>query len=365
MDNEIMLEKLQNLQQLLEDHDALQSYVDGGCARATLAELEEIREEIGTLPKAPSVTSCHVQLPLPADHADVAKAEKKKRKKLLMIVGGVTALLLVIYFASHAQALNTISVLGIFATIIVAWFYKMSNDVYKTKAKELQESQKKYQDTLSKFQKVLSCYPSEVDAGMKEYVQYQLRHYQNYPAFMDKVLGYEDKIAEAQKALETNEALLAQNGVLSEEYYHLVPTIISMLKSGRADSYKEALNMAIQEERQMENERARREEENRRIAAMERQAEEERRHNMAMEQQQEAHNRRMEEAEKARAEQQRRDALQAKRDQEYAARRAHEKEVDAHNQALHRCSKCSKRYACSVRGNPNCGAFDPDPIFKH
>ena len=365
MENEIILEKLQNLQQLLEDNHTLRSYLDGGCARATLMELAEIRETIGTLPKAPSVTASHVQLPLPADHAAAAKAEKEKRKKLLMIVGGVTALLLVIYFASNVHFFNTISVLGIFATVIVGWFYKMSNDVFKTKEKELQDSQKKYKDSLASFQKALSCYESEVEEGMKEYVQYQLRHYQNYPAFMDKVLGYEDKIAEAEAALEANEALLRECDVAAPEYYHLVPTIISMLKSGRADNYKEALNMAIAEERQMENERARREEENRRIAAMERQAEEERRHNMAMEQQQAAHNRRMEEAEKARTEQQRRDALQAKRDQEYAARRAHEKEVDAHNQALHRCSKCSKRYACSVRGNPNCGAFDPDAIFKH
>ncbi len=355
MDNEIMLEKLQYLQQLLQENQRLRNYADGGCARETLGQLADIREEIGAMPKAPSAAACQVYLPLPANYTKAAKTEKEQRKKVLLVAAGVTGLLLVLYFATHVQVLNTFSVIGIFATAVIGWFYKMSNDTWKTKEKEFQTAEKKYRDSWAKFKRALSCYGAEVEEGKKEYIQYQLRHYEKYPVFMDTVLGYEEKMEQAQKALDENEAQLLENDVVTPEYYHLVPTIITMLKSGRADSYKEALNMAIEEERQNEIEASRREEEARRIAAMERQAEEERRHNMMMEQQQAEHNRAMERAEQERV-QVEKDRFKA---DERARRDAQRAESDAKQRASQQCMVCAKRSGCRNPGIPGCGAFVP------
>ncbi len=365
MDNQTMLEKLQTLyEQLLENHE-LWNYANGGWAREAIAQIGEIKAEIGQFPKAPAATRSHVRLPLDEDHFQAVQAERGKRRRLLLLVGGITLVAFIIFSASYNFFFNTVGVLGLFATIGVGWFYKISADEYKKKKDEYDKAQELYTSTRSQFRKALSGYEAEVEAALQEYVSYERRYYENYPAFMEMVFSYEERCKAAEQALAESDAEIAQNGFITEEYYHLIPAIISMLKSGRADSYKEALNMAVEEERQEANEAARREEEARRIETMERQAEEERRHNMMMEEQQAEHNRRMEQAERDRAEAERQRADQARRDQERAAKAAHEAEQRSRSQAMHRCSKCSKRFACSVKGNPNCGAFDPDSVFKH
>ena len=350
MDNMAVLSKLENLQQLLEDNRILRSYAESGCATQTVGQLNEIREKIGSMPKSPSSVSCSVSFPLPANHIAAAKSEKNKRKKLLMAVAAVTALLLWIYFSSHNEALNLWCVLGIFATAGVGWFFKMSSDVYKTKDKELQESQKKYTSSMAVFRKAMSCYEKEVEQGRKEYEQYLIRYYQYYPDFMDTVLGYEEKQYEAEKALEENELRIAECDVAAPEYFHLVPTVVSMLRSGRADSYKEALNLAIEEERQDALEARRREEEDRRLAAMEWQAQEERRHNMMMEQQQREHDRAMEDA-----------AAEAKKAAEKAAEKA---ERDRRSAGYRKCLNCANHAKCNTYVKENgagltCGGYRP------
>lgn len=97
-----------------------------------------------------------------------------------------------------------------------------------------------------------------------------------------------------------------------EEYYDYVKPIITMLKSGRASDYKEALNMAIEEDRQAQAEAARREEEARRTRIMEeqaaaelRRAEEMERHNRQMELEQQHQNKMMLEEQRKQAEAQR------------------------------------------------------------
>ena len=375
MDKEIMLEKLQNLQDLLLENCRLRDYVESGCIRETLSELDDIRQEIGKFPKAPSVTACNVALPLPENHAQTAKKERDQRKLFLLGAAGITLLFLVLYFSTHAGALNTVSVICIFATAIVGWFFKMSNDVCKTKEKELQESQKKYKDSLARFQKALAAYPAETETGRQEHLQYRLRHYQHYPAFMDTVLGFEEKMEQARNALSENTEQLQAVDVVPAEYYHLVPTILSMLRSGRADTYKEALNMAIEEERQEAREAARQEEEARRLAAMERQMEEERRHNEMMERQQAEHDRAMERAANAQAEEQRRARIQAEKDQRRAESEAfHQKTIadsEARKQAaatrsagISKCANCRNNRRCPTHVKESgagltCGGYQP------
>lgn len=355
MDKQTMLDKLQILWEQLQENVRLYEYANGGCARETIEQLDEIKSEIGDFPKAPAAVSSFVKLPIDKGPFDTAQEEKEKRKKLLFLVGGITAVILLIYFLSHAQLFNTIGTIGILATAVVAWIYKTSAGDFRKKKEEYDTAQKLHASTRAKFHQALSSYEAEVEEGLKQYTQYELRYYEKYPKFKDTVFNFGTKSEEAERALEESDALIAQNGFISEEYYHLVPTIISMLKSGRADSYKEALNMAIAEERQDAIEAARQEEENRRIAAMERQAEEERRHNMMMERQQEEHNRAMERAEQERA-QAEKDRLRA---DERARRDARQAESDARQRASQQCMVCAKRSGCRNPYVPGCGAFVP------
>lgn len=375
MDNNTVLEKLETLQSLMDNDFRLRSYIDNGCAREIAHQLEAIREEIGEMPNAPSATNCRVSLPLPADYTAAAKAELTKRKPLLFGALGVTALMLVLFFTVGSDFLNTLAVLSIFATLGVFWFYRTSKATYETKAKEFNDAQKDFTGSLNHFRQALSCYEAETEAGRRQYVEYRLRHLEKYPDFMDVFLSYDDKLATANAELEENTARIMEIDVVTPEYYHLVSTIISMLKSGRADTYKEALNMAIEEERLADIEAARREEENRRIAAMERQAEEDRRHNMMMEEQQAAHNRAMERVAEDQAAEQRRANQQAERDrrnadaearrrQDAAASEARKQAAATRSAGISKCASCrnSSRCPSHVKNNGSgltCGGYVP------
>ena len=352
MDKNSILEKLQDLWDQLLENRRLHEYAQSGCTEETVRQLMQIQEAVGQFPSAPGAANCKVTLPLAADHCKAAGEEKAKRQRLLLIVGAVTAVLLIIYFLSHVHFFNTVSVIGIFATAIIGWFYKMSNDMWKKKNKEFTQAQELHEKTRAQFHNAMSGYEREVAEGMKQYQEYELRLYQNYPKFCDELMAHRDKEEAARQAAQQSDERIAQNDIISQEYYHLIPKIISMLKSGRADSYKEALNMAIEEERQEAAEAARREAEERRIAAIERQAEEERRHNMMMEQQQAEHNRAMEKAEQDRA----RAEDRARRDADRAARAA---ESDAKSKAWTQCRVCAKFSGCRNPGIPGCGAFVP------
>ncbi|MBQ7761544.1 MAG: hypothetical protein IJ400_05765 [Clostridia bacterium] len=76
---------------------------------------------------------------------------------------------------------------------------------------------------------------------------------------------------------------LASVGVLTPSYYYLALHVADNLKSGRADTLKEALNLAIDDERKENEAEARRNEAQRQEEILRRQAEEERRHNREME----------------------------------------------------------------------------------
>ncbi len=145
-------------------------------------------------------------------------------------------------------------------------------------------------------------------------------------------------------------AEMSEYDFIPQKYHHLIIPIIDLLKSGRADSYKEALNMAIAEEKENEERAQRAEEDRRRTMIMEQQAEEERRHNMRMEEEQANANRIQEAQNRAMAEAQQR-----------ADKRAKEAHYNAQQMASRRCQSCKKVSHCNMKfgGMENCGAFEP------
>ena len=176
---------------------------------------------------------------------------------------------------------------------------------------------------------------------------------------------------EEQKAfLNKLDEEIATIDFIRPKYYYLITDIVDLLESGRADDYKEALNLAIEvDERRKHN--ARMEEiEQKKVRAAEQQAEEERRHNEEMEwqaqeaafraeQMQAEHNRAMERAAENQAKAIRQaadDAAKARKEADRAAQRA---DSDARTRAWEQCRVCAKFSGCRNPGNPGCGAFVP------
>ena len=141
------------------------------------------------------------------------------------------------------------------------------------------------------------------------------------------------------------------------EYFHYVPAVLTLLKSGRADDYKEALNIAIAEEKDAEERAQRMEEDRRRTMIMEQQAEEERRHNRMMEEEQATANRIQAEHNKAMQDAERKRIY----NQERAEKQAVEAQHRARSMSTRRCNACKKVGHCNMShsGMENCAAFEP------
>ena len=208
-----------------------------------------------------------------------------------------------------------------------------------------------------------------------------------YRETLDEVISGKAEIAkQALAKLEAVEAelneiteALAQKTVIHSDLHPLAGEIARMLEMGRADSLKEAINLALTEQEAREQEAARRAAEERRAEML---AEEERRHNEAMEQEareaaiaERQYQERMArearaqtaaaERQAAAAAREARAAENAARDAkwraEQQARDARREEHRAHTAAMHRCSSCVNSAKCSgsVKNNPNCAAYKP------
>lgn len=155
-------------------------------------------------------------------------------------------------------------------------------------------------------------------------------HYNEIGVEYEQILNEygEQKIKSMDEFLEKMEEVKTYD-FMPLEYAHLIRPIIVLLKSGRADDYKEALNIAIQEER-------------RRTAEMAR-------HNREMEQQQQMQQKMM-------LDEQRKQTKAMEAQQRESSRAA----MEASKNASMRCARCAKHDACGrARGVPNCGAFEP------
>ncbi len=158
-------------------------------------------------------------------------------------------------------------------------------------------------------------------------------------------LEYQKSREETQQHLNEVKQELNSIGVLSPSYYYLAVQIADILENGRADTLKEALNIAIDDERKENEAEQRRQEAQRQEDILRGQAEEQARHNREMER-------------------------NAKEQAEEQARYNREMEKNAREQANKRydtsmCSKCYNYYhgSCNqsfVRQTGTCGAFRPN-----
>ena len=141
--------------------------------------------------------------------------------------------------------------------------------------------------------------------------------------------------------------------VIHSDLFYLARKISNVLKQGRADTLKEAINIALEDKRKAD------EELNRKLEA-ERMEEETRRHNEAMQREAERQSE-MAEAQARAAEQQaifaQQQAIESARQTQLAQQQAE----DAKRDAWKRCGRCINSSKCKwdVKGIPNCPNYRP------
>lgn len=353
MDNKEMIAKLRDLNSLILRFGETNEYLEDGCAAEAIEKLDQVKASVAVMPGVPSVINAMPVFPEGKAAYQKAKEETAQSGKITTTALAATAGSLLLWFITKWELLMLLIIVG-----GVAWYVLNKN--HKNNKQGLSKKEKAYNDSLARakasqeaFRQALSCYDQEVETGLAEAKLFG-KYYREQCQQHEKILLSYQENKDNAEALRDGiyKEITEKHDYIPAEYYHLIPKLIALLQSGRADDYKEALNMAIEEERQDAIEAARQEEEARRTAAIERQAEEERRHNMAMERQQAAHDRAMEQAEQDRIKADER----ARRNADKAARQA---SSDAYQKAMTQCRVCANFMGCRNTGVPGCGAFVP------
>lgn len=366
MDKKEMIEKLRALQELTDELVKYGDYYESGCAEITADKILAIQAQLGKLPGIPSVVNAMPVFPEGEEEYNTAKQETAQSATYNTVAMAATAGLVILMFCVPKTI--TVMLAGVSGVVwyLVGKTHKLNKQGLKKKEQAYQKSLEQHASSMKAFRQALAGYDAEAKNGMEAAKAFGQCYREKRGEIFNELEQYQSlKDAALTRCTELIEQINAHD-YITEDYFHHIPKLITLLQSGRADTYKEALNLAIEEERQDAIEAARQEEELRRLEALERQAEEERRHNMMMERQEAAYQRQMLQAERDRAEAERQRAVQARKDQERAARDAAHAQAEARNKALHRCSKCAKYNACgSSIGTPNCGAFEPKSIYRN
>jgi len=351
------ISNLERVQELLKTIYTTDRMTKTGYFDEAHKEIRAIKDDLGASPFVPSL--CDTFPTFPLDDAELKKAEKdvEDRKKILFPLAIATVVVLVIYFISHVDFLNTIAVIGVMATAVVGFLFYGQKGIYDRKKKAYDDSVAAHNQSMQAFRDALAQYEAEKARAVESAKSYAVGYRKGYSESVRILNDCNRKRAEAVKEGMAAMDELEELDVLPAEYYRHVPQMISLLRSGRADDQKEALNMAIEIERQEEETAARRAEEERRTEILRKQAEEERRHNQEMERQQAAHDRAMERQaqENARAAQRQADSDRRKAaDDAAAARRA----------GSRHCQSCANIIHCNsgIKNGPgsvNCGGYRP------
>ncbi len=354
--NEEIIEKLECLEKLLKEITNLNEYIETVCPQEYAQKVKNHINSIAELKGRPSVFDYFPTFPLDEKEVLEKQEKYKKKKKRVQYVGGATAVCIVICFVTYAEFFYSLSSFGIIATAFLFWQFSDIKKEYCKKKKEYEESVAKFTKEMDAFKNAMKVYEEEKATGIAMAYQYKNDYKKAYEEYEQILNEYgEQKIKSMDEFLEKMEEVKTYD-FMPLEYAHLIRPIIVLLKSGRADDYKEALNIAIQEEREEQAEAARRAEDARRTRILEEQAAEERRrtaeiarHNREMEQQQQMQQKMM-------LDEQRKQTKAMEAQQRESSRAA----MEASKNASMRCARCAKHDACGrARGVPNCGAFEP------
>lgn len=350
MDNKEILKKLRNLKDLLDQFTQQHDYYENGCVLEAMEKIDDVKASVSAMPGIPSVVGAMPVFPVGEKEYQKAKDETAQSGKITMIALITTVASIGLWLITKATFLAVIGVIAGVVWYVVNKNHKNNKQGLAKKEKAYNESIAASNSSIEKFSKALTCYEQEVADGItaaKAFGQFYREKCAEHSAILVTFAEEKNNALDRCNELVTQ---IDQHDYIPQEYYHHISKLISLLQSGRADSYKEALNITIEEERQDAMEAARREEEARRLAAMERQAEEERRHNMMLERQQAAEARARQYAEQERAD---------------AAKRAEEKaERERIAAGYRKCLNCANKTKCNIYvqekgAGLTCGGYRP------
>lgn len=233
---------------------------------------------------------------------------------------------------------------------------------------------KKFYPQCMVYEDAFIAFAKDCDAYCEEQKEKKIRDEEAlHQKFSEERKELTEKEKELKKQLETVEEQLKAVTIIHPDMTDMASDIARILEMGRADTLKEAINLAIEDDRKATEEMNRQAEAQRQEAILEQQAQEARRHQMEMEEAERAHNKAMEEETRrsnaamereARAhnEAMHRAAQESNRIAEDRNRHAREQSRASARQNEftasdgHRCQKCKNRFGCR-RDIHNCGAF--------
>ena len=355
------LEQLLAIRQVVDEISDLQEVYDNKAPRDLAKKVIGLEQEAGPLPGVPRVFEAmpHLDL-LPDGYCDATYRDYRNKKQFILplAVAAVVSLLLsnIIPVTSGLHSLFTIAAgASTVALLVLLYMYSFSKADYKSKKGYWDRTEKGNQEALQKFYDAAANYEQQAAAGVEKAKEYGALYRKYYGIFEEMKEDYLKNREMTREKLLEKLAEFRKVNFIPDDYLHLLPDLITILQSGRADSYKEALNLAISEEREEKFAERRAEEERQRTLILERQAMEADRHNREMERQQEEQNRRQEEYRKQQSQRQEEDRRRQERDaaQADSARR---------EMATKRCRACANNSSCRVSfsmAGESCGGFVP------
>ncbi|MBQ8145533.1 MAG: hypothetical protein IJ039_02005 [Clostridia bacterium] len=205
--------------------------------------------------------------------------------------------LFVINKLTYIRETWTFAIVAVFVALLFPWITKGRK---RAQVLSYEQTCKEYEQNLEKWEKELDeiLNEEEITSFLNRFCEFdssfvsflrntdaQIKDEMN--ASNEKkhmiYLDYSNKKREAEEHIAETERELEAIGIVTPTYYYLAHSIADVLENGRADTLKEALNIAIEDERREREEQQRREEADRQAQILERQAEEARRHNREME----------------------------------------------------------------------------------
>lgn len=338
-------------------------------------DLESYQNRLAkSLPPRPQIGAA-VEYPIPQD--------APKDPTLSALVGVVFHASIALWLISIV--LHTNSLMHFFQSVMlisgVWWFIKARNDItaYSERKKKCSDwnetvnhfvsdgQDKKFYPQCMTYENAFIAFTKDCDAYYEKQREKNIRDDEElHQKFFEDRRKLAEKEKELKKQLEAVEEQLNAVTIIHPDMTDMASDIARILEMGRADTLKEAINLAIEDDRKATEEINRQAEAQRQEAILEQQAQEARRHQMEMEEAERAHNKAMEE------ETRRNNAAmerEARAHNEAMQRAAQESNRIAREQSRasarqneftasdgHRCQKCKNRFGCS-RNIHNCGAF--------
>jgi len=389
-----MLSELDRINSLYERHQSLTASMDNIVVEQnkendnfaveivqTLNGFREKQDQKFGAKKPTIAPDCLVTLPEPPNKPNSSNPTKD------IIVGAVSGLimlacaalwLIMVILNPDTSALGLmlayISPLLLLASAAY-WFMKGSTKVtmfidWQNKQQEWKEKQRGWETKFNKsatkeendrflneFKEYDACFLKLVEDCSQKYAKELKRYEEGLEAIKEKYLRKLEQIH--SELLEVSEQL-DNVTLIHSDLFSNAWRISSMLKTGRADSLKEAINLALDEERKDIEEATRRAEARHQEEILEQQAQDNRMHNAAMQRaaEEEARAMRAHNAAMERAAQEQAQAREAAKQSEIAQKQAR----DAERAASARCAGCVNNMKCSFRAKQNsgtCSAYRP------